>query len=734
VCTGKDIAGERFTGVMTPKRARKEKVRGKKQRREENSLSSLPGIEGKNLPDPGCSLQILKEILGKSDLESVLKQASGCLCDLFGLDLVSFVYSDVYNEKYKIGAMVSCSSSYHYLVGREYRVGDSEEIDSWLTKIFQKKYVVLDEREMVSLLEMMGREGVFSGETVTSAIVNVRSSKNSRYIFSSRSGLDGTPLLIALYKIDREMKEREREVLGMLEQIISISLEGRLRNEALQNRLSKYQSITDSCEQAFFLLVEGKIEFFSKQFPRIMGQPASTLIRTSLEEHLESDDREHFREVVAGLMDEEDFTTRSYFHAYRLCDSDKEVEISLYVVDYKGKKVLRGTVNDISERSLLEKNAMDEKRMEGIANLAASVSHDFNNLIGAMIGYSSLVRNSLHPNDERVRQLMKLEKAGARAAKLTQQILSISRRGKHVIEVVDMKEIVERVCRSCIMPMDHISVTKEFNASTMNVEGDPGQLYEALLCLCKNARDSMPGGGEVRVKTDIVSLGRESHEFREGMASGDYLRIEFKDEGSGMESEVLKRAEEPFFTTKREKGRRGLGLPVASGIIKGHSGTLNIKSKLGEGTEAVILLPVTEESVESIRSSVARGREGTVTILVVDDEEIVCCLASDMIKRLGYQPLTALGGKEALKIAEDSEVDLVILDLVMPEMNGQEVFYSLKESYPDLPVIISSAYSEDAVIQRLMSEGAKSFLKKPYRLRNLSVAVREALEIQEEIT
>ncbi len=721
--------------MTTSKSTSREKQKGsRKGKKGKAAVSSISGEEGRFLPHPGGSLLIMKEILAGGNLYTALKNTSAYIKQTFGFNLVSLIYFDAPEGKYRIGSMLSGDSDYHYLVGKEYRRGQSDKIDSWITEIFKKGSVNLSKRETISLVKMMGEEGLFSSETVTSAVINIKNTKRNRYIFSSMKGSDGNPLLMGLYKYEGRMTGKKMEVLDQLEGIISVSLETRLKNRSLKNQLSKYQSITDSCEQAFFLLVDGKLEFFSRYFPRIIGRPAENLIGTPLEDYLEPSDRDHFRNVVEELLKEDELSTRSYFHAYRLCDSDKEVEISLYVVEYKGKRVLRGTVNDISERSLLEKSAMDEKRMEGIANLAASVSHDFNNLIGAMIGYSSLVRNSLPPKDERVRQLMKLEKAGARAAKLTQQILSISRRGNHVIEVVDMKDILERVCKSCIMPMDHISVAKEFRAEVMNVKGDPGQLYEALMCLCKNARDSMPGEGEIRVRTEIIRLGRENKEFREGMNSGDYLRIEVEDRGGGMEAEVLKRAEEPFFTTKREKGRRGLGLPVASGIIKGHRGTLTIKSKAGEGTRAVILLPLTTERVTSGRNGLTPERDEVKTVLVVDDEKIVCSLASDMIERLGFKPVTAPGGREALEIVEEGDVDLVILDLVMPEMNGQEVFYALKENHPQLPVIISSAYSEDSVIQRLMSDGAKSFLKKPYRLGNLSVAVEEALESREEIT
>jgi len=213
------------------------------------------------------------------------------------------------------------------------------------------------------------------------------------------------------------------------------------------------------------------------------------------------------------------------------------------------------------------------------------------------------------------------------------------------------------------------------------------------------------------------------------MKTGEYIRIIVKDHGAGMESEVLRRAADPFFTTKKDKNRKGLGIPASIGIIEGHRGRMLMSSNVGAGTEVQVFLPVTDRDLEAAVHAEESVSAGPRRVLVVDDEEIILSLASDMLRKLGYEVSTALSGYEAIEIVGEQKVDLVLLDLVMPEMNGQETFHRLREIDPELPVILSSGYCEDSVIQKILNEGAISFLVKPYRLKDMSRVLHEAVKI-----
>ncbi|MBD3180587.1 MAG: response regulator [Candidatus Latescibacteria bacterium] len=436
---------------------------------------------------------------------------------------------------------------------------------------------------------------------------------------------------------------------------------------------------------------------------------------------------EEIRKVVSSFSRNGHRAGRKYFRILNLAGSSREVEVQLDTVNFKGEPAVRGTLADISESTQLEKRLLKEKYMEDIATMAGGVAHDFNNLIGAMIGYSSVVRKSLPEYDRRVKQLDRIEEAGMRARKLTSQLLSISRRGKYKMEIVDLESVIKRVVKGCVVPMEDVSFNLNNNARLFNVEGDSSQLYEAFLNICMNAREAMPDGGEVEVTIDNKLLEIGSSVISDGISPGEYVRVAVKDHGKGIDDDILRRVEVPFFTTKEGSSHKGLGLPAAKGIVENHRGRMIISSSGDSGTTVTVYLPVTSRDADPVVHYGEERERKKLSVLVVDDEEIVCELASEMLNTMGHRAFLALSGARALEILGQEDIDLVVLDLVMPEMNGQELFRRIRKSYKELPVIISSGYSEDQVVRRLLRDGAVSFLNKPYRLDDFSSVIDRVL-------
>ncbi|MBN1163201.1 MAG: response regulator [Candidatus Krumholzibacteriota bacterium] len=674
------------------------------------------------------ALYISKKILGRGSIDEALEDILNYLLDLFDLNYSAIILDDITGTRITLSMVASRGNNFNFLKGVTYRHGTSARVDSWLRKVFESEGALeLDPRELEDLLLMLAGEKVLSEETTATIIERMEGRKAPHTVILNQRSYQGHPFMLLIASRDKELKDIELELIGGFSETLALAIDRRKQIQQLNQKLSKYKALVDSSEPAFFLLSEGVIEFFSEGLPGILGVPAEKLKGSRLEGYLEDADAEDLRRMITSFLEENGPTAKKYFHVYRLAGSGAEIEIQLNSIEYRKKRVLRGTLENVSRRRALERNVLEGKHLESIATLAGGVAHDYNNLIGAMMGYASLIRNSLPEQDERVAQLRKIEEAGARATKLTRQLLSLSRKGSYRRGIVDIKDVLERATRSCIVPMDHISVSKAYQTEVLNVEGDSAQLYEAFLNICLNAREAMPEGGVIGIHVERQRVDRKHQIFSEGMDTGNYLEIKISDQGKGMNPDTLWRAADPFFTTKRSQKRKGLGLPVARGIVEGHRGKMLIHSKWGEGTEVTIFLPLTDKEQEAESADTARTQARTQRVLVVDDEEIILGLASDMLVRLGYEVETAVSGHEAIEIVRAKQIDLVILDLVMPEINGPETFAQLRKINPELPVIISSGFCEGSVIQDMLRNGAKSFLKKPYRLHDISNVLREAV-------
>ncbi len=396
------------------------------------------------------------------------------------------------------------------------------------------------------------------------------------------------------------------------------------------------------------------------------------------------------------------------------------------------KDLVLGQVTDITERKELEGRLRQAQKMEALGTLAGGIAHDFNNIIQAIVGYTSLLKSRIGGEEETTAQLDAIEQASFRAGELTSQLLGFARRGKFEVKPTNLNAAVEKVLTMIRPTFDRsIDIRTELSGTLSSVEGNAGQLEHILLNLCINARDAMPGGGTLRFETLNVTLSEPEACGPAEAPPGEYICLSVSDTGVGIPSGNLPRIFEPFYTTKEAGKGSGMGLAMVYGIVKNHGGWIDARSEPGRGTTFRILLPASQGKPaapgDPPRPEMPAG--GTETILFVDDEEALRSLATATLGSLGYRVLTARNGFDALARYEQNrgEIELVILDLIMPEMGGVETFRRIRAIDPAARVLVSSGYAGDGRLELLLAEGAAGFLQKPYRLGTLAAAIRRAL-------
>ncbi len=395
-------------------------------------------------------------------------------------------------------------------------------------------------------------------------------------------------------------------------------------------------------------------------------------------------------------------------------------------------KSLAGVIwnlRDISQTKSLEEQLRQSQKMEAIGTLAGGIAHNFNNLLMGIQGRISLMQieaDAEHPFKE---HLQGIEDQVRSAADLTKQLLGYARGGKYEPMPTDMNHLVARNFAMFCRTRREIEMHEAYAANLWAVEIDQNQFSQVLVNLFVNAWQAMPGGGKLSVTTANTELDRDQA-MAYGIRAGRYVRVDVIDTGKGMDADTLKRIFDPFFTTK--KGGRGSGLGLASvyGIVSNHNGAINVESEVGQGTLFSIYLPASDAVPREQRRTVIQPLKGHETVLLVDDEEEILKIGRMMLLKLGYRVLLAAGGQDALAVYREkgAEIDLVILDMIMPGMSGSDTFDQLRILNPDVKVLLASGYSLNQRASQILARGCDGFLQKPFDLASLSQKLRCMLD------
>ncbi len=380
----------------------------------------------------------------------------------------------------------------------------------------------------------------------------------------------------------------------------------------------------------------------------------------------------------------------------------------------------------------LEKQLAQAQKMEAIGRLAGGIAHDFNNLLTGILGYASLLKASLPASSEEAEAASYIDRAARRAAELTRHLLAYSRREAAVSRPLDANRVIHETIAILSRSVNkNVRIATSLRAGRSTILGDPTALTQSLLNLGVNANDAMPAGGGLRFTTENLSADGALDIQGVPIPKGDYLVIRVSDTGTGIPEEIRGKIFEPFFTTKEPGRGTGLGLSMVYGCVKSHNGYIFLESMEGAGSTFEILLPLSDRAEEEVEGSAADPRlsQGTETILVVDDDEIPLRLACDMLRTLGYTPIPASTGEEALHVLRKNPeaVKAVILDRIMPGMDGGETLRRIRSIRPGARVILSSGYPAGAAAP----ESAQEFddiLPKPYAMEKLAAVVRKFLD------
>jgi hypothetical protein len=417
--------------------------------------------------------------------------------------------------------------------------------------------------------------------------------------------------------------------------------------------------------------------------------------------------------------------------------SEFPVEISLSSIELNGETIAAAAVRDISERAESERErALQQqldraRRLESVGQLAGGIAHDFNNILGVIMNYAEFVADELEPGSQAVQDVEEIRRAAERAAALTRQLLIFSRREVVKAEVLDLPALtadLENLLRRALGERVELSVTMADDLWA--IEADPSQIEQVLVNLAVNARDAMPDGGRLMIEAENVELDEEYAYMHPDTEPGSYIRLKVSDTGVGMGRETIDRAFEPFFTTKSEG--TGLGLATVYGIVTAAGGRIDVYSEPDVGTTVKIHLPATDAEPRPPREDGDRSEDGAgEVVLVVEDEPDVRRMAERILTKGRYLVIGAARGEEAIGICRnlEQEINLLLTDVIMPEMLGTELVEKVHDLRPGLKVIYMSGYSHEVLApQALMENGGNAFIEKPFNARALLETVRDLLD------
>jgi two-component system cell cycle sensor histidine kinase/response regulator CckA len=479
--------------------------------------------------------------------------------------------------------------------------------------------------------------------------------------------------------------------------------------------------------------------FISQRVETMLGYPLERWLSDAglWSEVVDADEREQVaRQTSSALAGER----KDHELEYKARTSDGRVvwlrELVRVTPAPSGPVHLRGVMVDVTARRTLEAQLRQAQKMEAIGRLAGGVAHDFNNLLTVITGYGEQILNSLPEGDEMRVGVDAIVNAADRACSLTQQLLAFSRRQMREPRILDVNSVMNGMGK-----MLQRVIGEDVNLVIVPANGlwpiaaDPNQLEQVILNLAVNARDAMPGGGTLTIETGMACLDEAYFvEHQLGGTAGDFVMLAVSDTGSGMSAEVRQHLFEPFFTTKESGRGTGLGLSTVYGIVKQNGGYIWVYSEPGRGTSFKIYLPRAVGPVDDSRNLAgpAEAPGGSESVLVVEDDSVVRQLVCESLRLNGYAVFEAEDGAEALRFFEGhpGTIDLLVTDVVMPNMNGCEAAARLRSGHPDLAVLYMSGYTDHAIVHQSALEPGAEFLQKPFTPSALARRVREVLDRQ----
>jgi len=509
------------------------------------------------------------------------------------------------------------------------------------------------------------------------------------------------------------------------DKIQAMQLEVKERRQAEQRLRLFMDSVQNSSDAVSMATTDGRYYYRNNAFDELFGEIGDDQLTTLYVDSAVG------REVLQAIMSGEHWAGEVQMYAKD--HNIRDILLRSYAnKDADGRiSTLVNIHTDITEQKKLEARLRHSEKMDAIGQLAGGIAHDFNNQLGGIIGYAELLEQKLTEPTLR-RYAESIVSTASRAADLTQKMLAFARTGKHTNNPVDLHQIIGEAVAILERSIDkRIQIRLRLDAANAVVIGDHTQLQNAILNLGLNARDAMPDGGELSISTAIDTLARAIP--AEELTPGRYLVVSVTDTGVGINTEMQKRLFEPFFTTKEPGKGTGLGLSSVYGAVRSHGGVIHIYSEPGHGSTFRIHLPLATDDAQPATpwpaATVSGAAPGQGRILLVDDEKIILEIGSEFLQELGYELICCNDPLEAINVYEKNwrTIDLVILDLIMPQISGGDLFHAMQQINPAVRALLTSGYAVSGEAQRIIESGALAFVPKPFRQETLAHAVADAL-------
>ncbi len=553
--------------------------------------------------------------------------------------------------------------------------------------------------------------------------------------YADEDKLERAKLTMPFGYVLKPFEDRDLKVaIEMALYVAKVDNKRKQTEEALRESEERYQLATKGGNVGVWdwNLTTGDM-FISTNLKAMLGYDDS-----EIKNHIEEWGKHVYAEDTEAVMKEANAciegVKKDYHVEHRMVHKDGSIRWFLasgkVLRDESGKPIrFFGTDTDITKLKNLENQLRQAQKMEAIAVLAGGIAHQFNNALSPITANIDMLELDF-PDEEKIATYTKQMKGSAdRMTLLSDQLLAYARGGKYqgrILSVSDFMRDTLPLIKHTVDPA--IQIDTDTPRDIFNIKADITQMQMVLSAILSNASEAIKGEGRIRITCKNEMITDERAKDFPGLKPDPYVKLKIEDDGKGMDEETKSRIFEPFFTTKFQG--RGLGMAAAYGIIKNHDGWISVDSELGKGTTVRIFLPTIEAKVKELKKPKIEPAKGAGTILVIEDEEMIMDVTRALLERLDYRVLGAKTGNEAINIVKtfDGDIDLVILDIVLPDMNGKSIYPRIMEARPNLKVLVCSGYSIDGPAQEILNAGAQDFIQKPFSMAKLSEKLKEVLE------
>jgi two-component system cell cycle sensor histidine kinase/response regulator CckA len=528
-----------------------------------------------------------------------------------------------------------------------------------------------------------------------------------------------------------EFEELLKRVKNALDQK-RLKKEYEIVNGKLALSEKRYECLVNNSPDIIYTLgLDGSFTYVNPAWERILGHKTEEVMGKSVAEFVCENDVDRCVQLFTRVKEEGTTATDTSCMLIHRTGAPRLFSISAAPnLDAGGNVIgIVGIFKDITEQRRLEDELAQAQKMKAIGTLAGGIAHDFNNLLMGIQGHASLMfldADSDHPHYEHLKGIEDIVESGAG---LTKQLLGFARGGKYEVKPTSLNELMDKTAHMFGRTRKEIALHTTYQKDVWPSEVDRGQIEQVLLNLYVNAWHAMDGGGDLYLQTENVILD-EKHGSPLGVVPGNYVKISVKDTGAGIDEEIKRRIFEPFFTTKEMGRGTGLGLASAYGIIQNHGGVIDVDSKAGKGTTFNIYLPASAKRIPKEEDGPTKLLRGTESVLLVDDEDMIIDVGQEILEEMGYTVFLARSGKEAVETYAKNKhsIDMVILDMIMPDMGGGEAYDRIKEVNPNVKVLLSSGYSIEGQASDILARGCNGFIQKPFSVKRLSHTIRQVLD------